>query len=90
MQITATTTLRRVLDGAPLGTGPDNTKGSLWMLTSNDLAATIEAASYLNAAAGMLRKGDVIMASLDNDGTPVGKDYIVTAISPNVTIVAFV
>lgn len=88
MQINADTVLRRIIEGTPLGTGPDNVKGSVFVLASNVAAAAVEAAGYLNVAAGILRKGDTIIASLDNDGTVAGKTYIVTALTPNVVIAA--
>ena len=88
MIIDANTVLRRTADGVALGTGPDNVKGSEWTLVSNSAAAVIEGAGYLNAAAGQLRKGDLISASLANSGTPTRKEYVVTAVTPAVTIAA--
>jgi hypothetical protein len=72
--------LRRLIEGAPLGTGPDNVKGSVWAFVTNDTAAAIEANDFFNAAAGAhLRKGDIILAALDQDGTPESRMYSVTA-----------
>ena len=53
-----------------------------------DAAATVETSGYFNAARGRLAKGDIIMAAMVIDGTPVLKNYVVTAVpaSGNVTI----
>lgn len=59
-----------------------------WMYATDDAAATVEAANYFNAAAGVLTKGDIILASMVRSGTPVGKSYIVTANSGTVVTVA--
>ena len=82
------TSMRRITEGCSLGTGPDNVKGSVWILVSNVAAAAIEAANYLNPVKTQLRVGDIIIGSLDNDGAPARKDWIVTAVSPNVVIAA--
>ena len=50
---------------------------SLWHYTTVD--ADVTTAGYFNSAAGMLRVGDLIIANVDTDGTPVNKFYVVTA-----------
>lgn len=52
-----------------------------WSLATADAAAVVEAANYLNASADLLAKGDIIHASMARGGTPILKQYIVTAIS---------
>lgn len=52
-----------------------------WSLATADAPAVVEAANYLNTSADLLQKGDVIHASMTRGGTPVLKQYIVTAIS---------
>ena len=51
---------------------------TLWHFTTPDDSVTSN--DYFNAAAGMLRKNDLIIANVDTDGvSPVTKFYIVTA-----------
>lgn len=61
---------------------------SLFLYGTDDAAATVEAAGYFNGARAILNKGDIIMASMVNSGTPVTKQYIATAVpaTGNVTI----
>lgn len=81
--------IRRIIEGVPLGTGPDNVKGSKWTYVTNDTAAAVEGAGFFNSISTQLRAGDQIDASLDLDGTPARKDYLVSAIAAGVvTIVA--
>lgn len=72
--------LRRMNEGTPLTTGAGGVL-STWHLVSNDAAAAVEASNYLDDAADALNVGDIIFAALDIDGSPVLKNYIVTAIS---------
>lgn len=59
-------------------------------LVTNDDAATVEADGYLDGVFNNgLQKGDIIEASLDNDGTATGKLYIVTAGGADVAIAEF-
>jgi hypothetical protein len=43
---------------------------TLWHYASADAASDVDTAGYFNAAAGMLRAGDMILANLDTGGTP--------------------
>lgn len=43
---------------------------TLWHYASTDAAGDVDTSGYFNAAAGMLRAGDMILANLDTDGTP--------------------
>jgi hypothetical protein len=70
--------LKMIAAGGAVGTAPGNVKNK-YFYASNDTAATVEGAGYFNSAAGLLNVGDQIDCSLDVDGTPVRKDYIVSA-----------
>jgi hypothetical protein len=50
---------------------------TLWHYTTIDSAVTT--AGYFNKAADMMRVGDLIIANVDTDGTPVNKFYVVTS-----------
>lgn len=68
--------LRRAAHGGVLATG---SPAGLWHYMTNDDGATVIAANYFNGAAAYLGKGDVIIGSLDIDGTPTLKNFIVTS-----------
>lgn len=57
-------------------------------LITADAAATVEAANYLNASASRLPKGTIINAVMAASGTPVLKDYVVTANTGTVVTIA--
>lgn len=83
-----TKNLNLVAQGGVVGSGA-GAQGRKWMLVTNDAAAVVEAANYLNASAGLLTKGDVIEATMARGGTPILKNYVVTAISAaNVVTIA--
>lgn len=71
------TNLRRVGYGAP-ATG-NAAPNSVHHYTTPDAAATVEAAGYFNSAYKWLAKGDIIVAVMAFNGTPVLKHYVVTA-----------
>lgn len=48
---------------------------------TNDDTAAVETASYFDFMAYRVKVGDIIMCSLDNDGAPMLRNYIVTAVS---------
>ena len=48
---------------------------------TNDDAATVQTANYFLNTFFQFRKGDIIMACMDVDGTAVLKSYIVSAVS---------
>lgn len=61
---------------------------TLWHYTTIDSSVT--SGGYFNAAAGMVRVGDLIMTNLDTDGTPSTVFYNVTANNgTTVTVAAF-
>lgn len=49
---------------------------TLWHYTTTD--ANVTDAGYFNKAADMMRVGDIVIANVDTDGTPVNKFYVVT------------
>lgn len=50
---------------------------TLWHYTTTDTAATVDTAGYFNLASDMLRVGDMIMANVDTDGTPLHGQFVV-------------
>ena len=50
---------------------------TLWHYKTVDSAVT--GAGYFNKATDMMNVGDLIIANVDTDGTPVNKFYLVTA-----------
>ncbi|WP_336800487.1 hypothetical protein [Kaistia sp. MMO-174] len=79
--------LRRAVLGGTVGSGAGSQR-SIYHYATNDDAATVETAGYFNGLASDLVVGDVIMASLDLDGTPVFKNYMVTANTGTVVTIA--
>ena len=77
--------IRRINEGVPL---PDGKTISTWHYATNDLASAVEAAGFFNDMRNSASVGDIIIASLDLDGTPVLKNYMFTAVpaSGNVTV----
>ncbi|MBI5164415.1 MAG: hypothetical protein HY985_10995 [Magnetospirillum sp.] len=51
---------------------------TLWHYTTADAAATVDSAGYFNAAADMLRVGDIIIATVDTTGTATGGLFFVS------------
>lgn len=64
--------------GGVVGSGPGSAR-RLWHLATNDTAAAVEGAGYFNDLAKEVQAGDLIFGSLDLDGTPVPKNYMVTS-----------
>jgi hypothetical protein len=61
---------------------------TLWHYTSTDSAVT--GAGYFSKAADMLRVNDLVIATVDTDGTPATKFYVVTGNDGSaVTITAY-
>lgn len=87
----STKSLVRLSTQAPVGSAagaPQQQQVSVFVYATDVAAATVETAGYFNGARAQLRKGDIILASMVNGGTPVGKTYVVTAVpaTGNVTI----
>ncbi len=70
--------LKMINAGGTVGTAPGNV-ACVYHYATNDAAATIEGAGYFNAEAARLKVGDLIHTSIDVDGTPAFKTYIVSA-----------
>lgn len=75
-------------EGGTTGAGGGNTVRN-WSLATNDAPASVEGAGACNVFRGHWQKGDTVRASMTRNGTPVGKDYIVTAVTPNIVIAPF-
>jgi hypothetical protein len=83
--------LSRMGQQVPVGSGtgtPQAQQAGLVVYATDDAAATVETAGYFNDARNFLRKGDILLATMANGGTPVTKQYVVTAVpaAGNVTI----
>jgi hypothetical protein len=62
---------------------------TLWHYRTNDVAIAVDTSGYFNAAAGMLRVGDFILANTDTGAaTPTHGIYIVTSNSGGVVDVS--
>lgn len=61
---------------------------TLWHYTSADVAATVDTAGYFNAAADMLRVGDIIVANVGVGGTPGAGLFLVNANTAGIVDVA--
>lgn len=57
---------------------------TLWHYTTTDAAADVDTSGYFNAAATMLRKGDMIMANTATGGTMVSGIFVVDSVSGGV------
>ena len=67
--------LRKFADGGALSTGEGSSK-SLHHYVTNDADTVVEADAYFDATG--FNAGDLIFASLDMDGTPEVKTYVVS------------
>lgn len=52
---------------------------TLWHYATDDTAAQVDDAGYFDAAVDMVRKGDMILANVDQDGTPGAGLFVVTS-----------
>lgn len=80
--------IRRWGQGVNYGTGASAKQLTDWRLATNDDNATIIAAGYFNSLAGVMLVGEHIYSSVDLDGAPQGRDYMVTANTGTVVTVA--
>lgn len=79
---------KRLASLGAIGTGAGSTR-TFCTYHTNDDAAAVEASGYFNGLApNDLRKGDIIMAGLDIDGTPMLKNYIVTNVTASAVTIA--
>lgn len=51
---------------------------TLWHYVTADAAASVDAAGYFNAAADMLRVGDIIIANVETAATPKAGLFLVS------------
>lgn len=81
----AETSLVRI-GSAPYGTTIDKAR-SAYLYPTADALATVIAAGYFNGARARLKKGDVVFAIVDQDGTPTLRPLTLSAVpaSGNVT-----
>jgi hypothetical protein len=74
--------------GGAVGTAPGNRK-NIYHYATNDADTVVETDGYFDGILGDgLNVGDIIIASLDVDGTPEIKMYIVTVGGADVTVAA--
>jgi hypothetical protein len=64
------------------GTG----KNMVWFYKSDDLISTISGSGYFNSATGLLTKGDQIVVSGDQDGTPATTQLSVNSATAAATV----
>ncbi len=50
---------------------------TLWHYTTVDADTVVDTAGYFDAAAQMLRVGDIVIANVDTDGTPAAGLFLV-------------
>lgn len=61
---------------------------TLWHYATIDLASDVDSSGYFNEAADMLRKGDMVLANVDTDGTPAGGIFLVASSTSSVVDLA--
>lgn len=83
----ALTGLKCISHVGSIGTGAGSVR-KVFSYITNDDAATVQAAGYFNSVASSFAVGDVVIASLDLDGTPLAKMYVVTAASASAVTIA--
>lgn len=54
---------------------------TLWHYTTGDAATAVDTAGYFNAAADMLRAGDIIIANVDTGSAPKAGLFLVSTAS---------
>ena len=67
--------LQQFNNGGALGTGAGSV-ATLWHYVTDDADTVVEANAYFDTTA--LKKNDLLFASLDMDGTPEVKAYVVS------------
>lgn len=71
----------RRIDFIPHMDGTAGENRSIWVYMTNDDTSAIETAGYFNSYWQSMKKGDIMFISLDLDGTPLLRSYIVAAAS---------
>lgn len=77
----------RFPDGPSIGSGDGSVK-KMHMYVSNDDVATVETDGYFDTAYEQFQTGDIINCSLDIDGTPARKDYVVVRTAGDIALTA--
>jgi hypothetical protein len=72
--------LKKLGAGGSISSGAGSVK-NVFHYATNDAANVVEASNYFNSAVNLFSDGagDIIIASLDCDGTPATKTYVVVA-----------
>jgi hypothetical protein len=81
-------TIRRFSHGVSYGTGTSAKQLCDWRMVTNDDAATVQTAGHFNGLADVLQIGELIVATLDADGTCAARIYVVTANTGSAVTVA--
>ncbi len=74
--------------GTPDPNGAAGSNVCLHAYVTNDDTAGVITGGYFNSVAARLKKGDIIMMSLDNDGTAMLRNYVVASVAAGVVTVA--
>lgn len=61
---------------------------TLWHFSTADTATIVSTTGYFNAAADMLRTGDMILANLEQDGASIGGIFFVNQNASGIVDVA--
>ncbi|HSV27968.1 MAG TPA: hypothetical protein VLL76_00375 [Candidatus Omnitrophota bacterium] len=61
---------------------------TLWHYVTADATTTVDGAGYFNAAADMLRAGDIVIANVETGGTPKAGLFFVSQAAAGVVDVA--
>lgn len=76
---------KTIAPGGAVDTGPGNVR-KICHYATNDTAAVVEGAGYFNTEILNLTIGDIIHSSMDLDGTPAFKTYLVSSVTTNVSL----
>lgn len=68
--------------------GAAGTNNALHVYVTNDDAAAVETSGYFNSIASRIKTGDVLIASLDKDGDPACRVYVMINTSGTITVTA--
>lgn len=66
--------------------GAAGTMRSLHAYVTNDDADAVETSGYFDTVADRIKTGDIVMCSLDLDGTPALQSYVLTNTSGVITV----
>lgn len=74
--------------GTPDPNGAAGSNVCLHAYVTNDDTAAVITAGYFNSIASRLKKGDIVMMSLNNGVSPMLRNYLVTNIAAGVVTIA--